>query len=851
MSAGSDVPVRVAPPHLSRAMLLGTAKHLMDIREHCSLSIVAQAEREDFQEFSPTNISNSQHHLLAMFRCVPGGAGPAQTEDGLRRPHRRRKVQRPVDFQDDWCTALDDIIPPPTPFKDSQPRPFVELFHNVAMDVRDASSPYESPHDLRNSGAASESKSDDSDVSHLTFDTMKGSSSLLGRKGRGSARSPSRTCPSANVTPMSKLSLWPFVIHQKTRPLLISSSSSSCPHQGFLLHNKLRPSNWRYREGEEYSVLRHIHSGSYGDVLCVRDKTSGFMCAAKKVRTSWKSKDGCTSTTTCVCVCVCYQLPLSRFNQEEVTAWSMLDSPRVVRLFGAVREGPNVVLFMDLKPASLAQLMRTAGALPEDLALHFLHQSLGALQHLHRRKVLHLDVKVDNVLLSADCTQTFLCDFGLSHMLDQSGHSTKDFMAFPGTETHMAPEVARGDRLNAKVDVWSSCCMLLHMLTGCHPWIRRYSQPLCLHIANEPPPLWEVPSDCNTSTAKVFWAGLQKDPDKRASASQLRRKTSKALRAVGGLSPASVQRACEHLADRSDARSGSPGTRAPTMHWVSPWRTTAVDEDHDEEDSLTLERECHPRSLRDEHDWDADSDVDIYTGEDKGPGDMRLGTDVDYEGDWEDEGDDDEESSQYLRELRGFFPVLRRGQQTRQTRRGSDSDLEDLRDGVDPRLDMRTPSPEPRDDPPSCFSSSSQAGSSDLVCNEEREPVRVGLLQSGLFFLKDSECSSDDLSSGVFSSCGSRMEDLAWTRRCPSRCFEGVDVWIEDAQGECLRIRERHHVQVGHVAVGISEQTLDRKLVSSEWEIQEACLWLRCVPAPDACQRWTWRVRDGTLEQRH
>lgn len=54
--------------------------------------------------------------------------------------------------------------------------------------------------------------------------------------------------------------------------------------------------------------------------------------------------------------------------------------------------------------------------------------------------------------------------------------------AFPGTETHMAPEVARGDRLCAKADVWSSCCMLLHMLNGCHPWIRYYSHPLCLQV---------------------------------------------------------------------------------------------------------------------------------------------------------------------------------------------------------------------------------------------------------------------------------------------------------------------------------------------------------------------------------
>uniref|UniRef100_A0A3P8RX78 Protein kinase domain-containing protein n=1 Tax=Amphiprion percula TaxID=161767 RepID=A0A3P8RX78_AMPPE len=91
----------------------------------------------------------------------------------------------------------------------------------------------------------------------------------------------------------------------------------------------------------------------------------------------------------------------------------------------------------------------------------------------------------------------------------------------------MAPEVARGDQLSAKADVWSSCCMLLHMLNGCQPWIRYYSHPLCL----QPPPLWEVPSNCNNFTAKVFKAGLQKDPERRASAKELQRKTTKALRA--------------------------------------------------------------------------------------------------------------------------------------------------------------------------------------------------------------------------------------------------------------------------------------------------------------------------------
>lgn len=45
-------------------------------------------------------------------------------------------------------------------------------------------------------------------------------------------------------------------------------------------------------------------------------------------------------------------------------------------------------------------------------------------------------------------------------------------------------------------------------------------------------------------------------------------------------------------------------------------------------------------------------------------------------------------------------------------------------------------------------------------------------------------------------------------------------------------------------------ETLDRKTVPFDEEIKESCVWLRCVPALDRCQHWSWRVRDGKLELR-
>ncbi|XP_029954671.1 mitogen-activated protein kinase kinase kinase 14 [Salarias fasciatus] len=895
--------VQAIGPHLSRVMQQGTATHVAESQtsphQDPAVSIVAQAESEDFQEFSPSNTQcpfpRSQLFLkrrslgkevffLSDTEDEDFDDSPVLPHYHLQRKQRRKAGRRPEDGEQrpiirglwvqevDWLKSSDrdsawsvDIIPPPPQFTDSNP---MEECGGVGGSEDDTPSSSEDSDRSLDSVHTHESESDSSCTTPLsTLELMHVSSShpdldsdssgceqgMLGDPDH--AHSAEDTWRPAAVSKATALKTAVEELRGKVtqipktlvsagfggliRRILNGWKTTNPTNEGLLFHHRLQPSGGAYREGEHYSVLQHIQNGSYGDVFCVRDKRSGFKCAAKRI-------------------------PLGAFSGEEVSTWSGLDSPGVVELFGAVREGPNVVLFMDLKPGCLGQLLKEMSCLPEDLALHYLHQTLGALQHLHHRKVLHLDVKADNVLLSADCRDSFLCDFGLAQTLDDGGQSSKAFRGpgFPGTETHMAPEVARGDRLSAKADVWSSCCMLLHMLNGHQPWTRLYCHPLCLQIVNEPPPLWEVPSNCNNFTAKVFRAGLQKDPLRRATAWELQRKTTKALRAVGGLSLWSLKAACETLrrvqtqtedAPRSltpvDLNEVSPTASAPAMYWVSPWRTTAVDEDSDRDqdtDDLTAEWDSEPKSLRDDYtteDWlsGSESEVDIYMGEEE-----WLKTDRDYEED-EDEVDGEDwdslESTEYLRALRGHFPLLHKGQLMKEASWGSEEELELLRDDVALGTTMQSPSPEPRDDPPSCFSCSE---TSQLDASET-----------------DSDRSSDDLSSGVFSSCNSqtdaRVEWTASTNQPSSYCFEGVDIWIENVQGECLRIRERRRVKVGHVAIGISDQisgkaftleTLDRKTVPFEQEIKQSGLWLRCVPAPDRCQRWRWRVQDGKLELR-
>ncbi|XP_054616450.1 mitogen-activated protein kinase kinase kinase 14 [Dunckerocampus dactyliophorus] len=289
------------------------------------------------------------------------------------------------------------------------------------------------------------------------------------------------------------------------------SSEDSVSNEGIIFYNeKLQPVDSEYKEGREFVLSEFLKEGSYGEVHSARDVNTGFKFAVKKIA-------------------------LKRFNSEEVSTWSALRSPRVLELFGVVRDGPYIFFLMDYKSGSLGQLILQRGRLPEDLSLHYLLQIVTALEYLAKKRVVHLDVKADNVLLSEDGRDSFLCDFGHAERLDTGGQSLSGSRDLKGTETHMAPEIVRGEPRGAKADVWSSCCMLLHMLNGCQPWTRYYTCRLFLKIANEPPPFREIPSDCSLFTAEAIKAGLQKDPNKRASATDMKERTARALKEAGGL----------------------------------------------------------------------------------------------------------------------------------------------------------------------------------------------------------------------------------------------------------------------------------------------------------------------------
>lgn len=555
------------------------------------------------------------------------------------------------------------------------------------------------------------------------------------------------------------------------------SSSYSDTNEGIIFYKEeINPVDSEYREGREYILTNFIKEGSYGEVHTAQDANTGFRFAAKKI-------------------------PLKKFSSEEVGAWSTLKSSRVVELFGVVREGPNVVLFMDHKAGTLAQLITERGRLSEDRSLHYQLQVFTALEYLAKKRVVHLDIKADNVLLSDDGRDTFLCDFGHAERLDNYGQSLSRSKELKGTETHMAPEIVKGEPRGAKADVWSSCCMFLHMLTGCQPWTRFYNCRLYLKIANEPPPLREIPRDCSSLTAEVLTAGLQKDPVKRAAASDLKVKADRALKEVGGLTNPvkgpyieplyAVHKPPDNLQQSSDSDQDEDEQQESEKMWTLDKVKKGIGDKDTHSDQLELGSPLCPQ----------------YSYTEPIHKVNKITTVPELE----------------LRKLERDFYL---------------SSLSQLH------------SAEMQEQLLSCLSS-------DYYSYREQWDKK----DSGRWSLSP----GDDFSSGVFSYNSQpegqvfSMDFLGHSQLPPPCCFEGVDVCIRDFNRRSIRIRETRRVKVSHIATGISDQISERvftlethtgQQIAHDEEVLESGLQLCCVSAPDFSPSWRWRIKDGVLETR-
>ncbi|GAA3627360.1 serine/threonine-protein kinase [Microlunatus ginsengisoli] len=237
--------------------------------------------------------------------------------------------------------------------------------------------------------------------------------------------------------------------------------------------------------GASYQLVERIGRGAAGEVWRGTDRRTGEQIAAKLLRSEYVED---------------HEL-VGRFIRERSILVG-LRHPNIVAVRDLVAEGDRLAFVMEYVDGGSLRTVLADGPLPAGLALHASVGVLDGLTLAHERRVLHRDVKPDNVLVASRWRETAplgvkLSDFGVSSLLgDRGGTST----GLVGTPEYMAPEQLLTGSADVEVDVYAAGVLLYELLAGRTPFAGPGTGYVIAHrhVTSLPPrlpvpaPLWEA-----------------------------------------------------------------------------------------------------------------------------------------------------------------------------------------------------------------------------------------------------------------------------------------------------------------------------------------------------------------------
>jgi serine/threonine protein kinase len=183
----------------------------------------------------------------------------------------------------------------------------------------------------------------------------------------------------------------------------------------------------------------------------------------------------------------------------------------VVQFIGACTKKPNLFIVFEYMPGgSVYDFVRRVGSpLPVVTILRIALEVARGMDYLHKRKIVHRDLKAANLLLD-DTGVVKIADFGVARVLDGAGVMTAE----TGTYRWMAPEVIEHAPYGAKADVFSFGIVLWELLTGKVPYSELTPLQAAVGVVQKGlrPAL---PPNCPPPLADMIRLCWQKSPDVR------------------------------------------------------------------------------------------------------------------------------------------------------------------------------------------------------------------------------------------------------------------------------------------------------------------------------------------------
>lgn len=201
-----------------------------------------------------------------------------------------------------------------------------------------------------------------------------------------------------------------------------------------------------------------------------------------------------------------------RFNAES-QAVAQLSHPNIVSVYDVSRGGDIEYIVMELIDGiTLKQYMEKRGQLNWRESLHFITQIMRGLSHAHSRGIVHRDIKPQNVMVLRDGSVK-VADFGIACLENAAQTLTQEAL---GSVHYISPEQARGDRIDARSDIYSAGVVLYEMLTGRLPFEGDSAVSVAIqHLSSVPLAPREINPDIPEQLELICMKAMAPDLDKR------------------------------------------------------------------------------------------------------------------------------------------------------------------------------------------------------------------------------------------------------------------------------------------------------------------------------------------------